>query len=248
LKPQFLHRISPTTLEYGDEAWIDAQYLLTLLEGICIKRGVRFSESDVMNGFDRASAEVFFDHIVLAAGSYTPRILTAWGANGENSAFKKSRRWSYGGTLEVFNSGWSMPEGISLLEVVSSAGPLTKLTFSGAAGRLFCSSVSVKCADRGFAQLPEQFDAATVEEQKQKMLQLASEIFGLDPEQTSCRFRFGLRLGFGHSELVCERLPVPASLSGVAGHSLIVAAGAHKSGFLFAPCMGELVLQKMQAR
>ena len=73
---------------------------------------------------------------------------------------------------------------------------------------------------------------------KQKILQLASEIFGLDPEHTSCRFFFGQRLGFAHSELVCKRLPVPASLSGVAGHSLIVASDAHKSGFLFCASHG----------
>jgi hypothetical protein len=247
LQPQVIRRLSPTCLEYADEAWVDAQYLLDLLGKVCSKRGVRFSEADVLNKVEGVFQASSFDHLILAAGGNTPQILAAWGARGAEDVFKKSRRWSFGATLEVLNSDWQMPEGVSLLEVLPSSGPLSKLTFSGVSGRLFCSSLSVKCPDNGFARLPDEADAALVEQQKQKMVELACETFALKPEKSSLRFRFGLRLGFGHTELVCESLPVPDGLSNVIRHSLIVASGAHKSGFLFAPCMGELVLQKMQA-
>jgi glycine/D-amino acid oxidase-like deaminating enzyme len=247
LPEQKLRRSSPTTIDYGDEGWVDAQYLLSLLEKVCALRGVAFSEFDVINPDGRFFETSAFDHLILAAGSYTPRILAAWGAQGSEEVFRKTRRWSHGGTLEILSPDWSMPDELSLIEVVPASGPVGKVTFSGASGRLFCSSVSVKCQDSGFSSEPGQADLSMIEEQKQKILSLAVEFFGLNGEAASVRFRSGLRLGFGHSELICESISIPAILKGKVFHSLIVAAGAHKSGFLFAPCIGELVLQKMQA-
>ncbi len=247
LAPQKVNRPNPFWVEYADEGWVDAEAMLQLLERICRKRGVGFLEANVMQ-VDAFPHEVQQpDHLILAAGSHTPQILSAWGVELTHPVFQKSRRWSFGGTLELKIHQDVMPSGVTLLEIVPAQGPLSKLTFSGRRGRIFCSSISVKCADRGFSEPPVSVDLATVEEQKKFMLEMVESTFGLSPASFTSQFRWGMRLGFGHSELVAEQLAVPKNLENRLGKSLFVAAGAHKSGFLFAPCMGQLVLQKMQA-
>lgn len=243
---QSISRPSACELEYGGEAWVHAGGLLELLERVCRRRGVSFSECDAMQENDFFAAARNADGLVLAAGATTPQILSAWNVRHEGELFRKSRRWSLGATLEIENPHWSMPAGVSILEVVPAKGALTKLAFSGVGGRLFCSSVSVKCADKGFARPPEEAECAMIELQKKLVRQLVFENFSFYPEQFRHHFRWGLRLGFGHSELMIESLSVPACFASSRIKSLVVAAGAHKSGFLFAPRIGELVLQKVQ--
>ncbi|MEY3902077.1 MAG: hypothetical protein RL189_1383 [Pseudomonadota bacterium] len=243
---QSIARSSGCALEYDGEAWVHAGRLLELLERVCRKRGVSFSECDALREGDFSFAAKNVEGLVLAAGAATPQILSAWGVYQEGDLFRKSRRWSLGATLEIENPHWSMPAGVSILEVVPARGALSKLAFSGVGGRLFCSSISVKCADNGFAHPPEEAQRATIELQQKQLSELVFETFSFYPEEFRHQYRWGLRLGFGHSELMVESLPVPASLSSAGIKTLTVAAGAHKSGFLFAPRIGELVLQKVQ--
>lgn len=243
---QKIERPDSHTIEYGDEAWVDAQRLLNLLEAVCRQRGVRFSHADFLNPNEFSRLFDAADHFVLATGAQTLRILAAWDAPQRKNFFRKARRWSYGGTLEIRNEDCRLPEGITLLEVCPVRGPLSKLTFSGTNGRIFCSSISVKCQDQDEAVLPKMPNESELEEQQQIVFDLVQRTFGFDPRTQMHNYRWGLRLGFGHSELVVESLPVPAVLQPKVSGSFIVAAGAHKSGFLFAPCIGELVMQKMQ--
>jgi glycine/D-amino acid oxidase-like deaminating enzyme len=243
---QSISRPFGCALEYDGEAWVHAGRLLDLLERVCRRRGVSFSECDAMRESDFLSAVKDVDRLVLAAGATTPQILSVWGVQHEGELFRKSRRWSMGATLEIENPNWSMPAGVSILEVVPAQGVLTKLAFSGFAGRLFCSSISVKCADKGFAHQPDDAKRAMIELQQKQLRELVFETFSFYPEEFRHQYRWGLRLGFGHSELLIESLAVPASFYSTRIKSLTVAAGAHKSGFLFAPRIGELVLQKVQ--
>jgi hypothetical protein len=245
-QPQKIARSGECSIEYADEAWVDAQYLLALLEKVCRARGVVFDELDVAEVSDISAHVGHCDHLILSAGAWTPRILSAWGADS-NCGFLQKRRWSFGGTLEIETSARQIPENISLFEVVSELREPAKLTFSGNSRRLLCSSISVKCADRGMSEIPSQISVAgQIALQQKHMTEVAQEILGCELNQVPHRFHWGMRLGFGHCELVVEQLLVPALLP-LVRKSLLVAAGAHKSGFLFAPCIGEIVMQKMQA-
>ncbi|NBW81689.1 hypothetical protein EBR21_08035, partial [bacterium] len=140
-----------------------------------------------------------------------------------------------------------IPEGISLFEVVPGQGEPAKLTFSGAQGKLFCSSISVKCQDKGDSEIPTHAELqGKVEAQKAQMLTIAEQFLGRKIDNFLHRFHWGMRLGFGHNELVVERVS-SVLLDSAIRKSTLVASGAHKSGFLFAPCIGELVMQKLQA-
>ncbi|MFZ9519677.1 MAG: FAD-dependent oxidoreductase [Silvanigrellaceae bacterium] len=246
LESQSLFRVGETAIEYGDEAWIDARHILGLLEKVCRQRRVAFDECDATDLGGLKSNIGSCDHLILCAGAWTPGILSAWGLASEDRFFGK-RRWSWGGTLEIETSGRKIPEGVSLFEVVSSSGEPGKITFSGSNQVLFCSSISVKLRDLGLASIPNQKETLEhVENQKIRMIEVAEQFLGKKIGDFRHHFHWGMRLGFGHGELLVENLSLPAMHS-IVGKSLWVAAGAHKSGFLFAPCIGELVMQKMQA-
>lgn len=246
LPAQLIKRSGHKMLDMAGEAWVNAEYLLALLESVCRNRGVEFIEADVSSRDALRFAVGHTEHLVVAAGAQTPSLLASWGYQPQNGSLLKTRRWSYGGTLEINHSQACLPKDVSLLEVVPASGAIAKLTFSGSSGRLFCSSLSLKCADRGFAERPEDADKASIDAQIQHAFELFQRTFGLNVGDSEHRFRWGLRLGFGHTELVAEIVEQPEALRPILSGHVLVAAGAHKSGFLFAPCLGELLLQKLQ--
>lgn len=235
------------TIDYNNEAWVDANELLIILEKVCSQRGVAFCETDALN-LDELQSMIKqdTDHLILAAGSMTTNILCHWQSDTINALFKKKRRWSYGATLEISNPPIHLPTGVALLELVPGNGPLEKITFSGNHTKLYCSSVSVKCTDLGPDRLPAPADRDILTSQKKNMIELFEAHFGFSIDNLPHTFRWGLRLGFGHSELFVDTLPVPKNLRHLVKGSCLIAAGAHKSGYLFAPCIGAEVMQKMQ--
>jgi hypothetical protein len=243
LQAQALLRPQTDTIEYGSEAWVDAEFLLRLLEDVCRARGVEFCECDVLQVTDFEAHSAGAQAIVICAGSETLRLLEAWQLNQLPEAFRKSRRWSYGATLSFEAPRLQFPTGVSLFEWVSHAA-LEKLTFSGASGRYFCSSVSVSCPNSPDANKPGEPDFEKLKQQQIVMKDALDKFFGLKLVDLNHSWRWGTRLGFGHKELVVEA--VPHHFSFLAG-PVVVASGAHKSGFLFAPLIGSLVRQKLQA-
>jgi len=243
LPEQSVVRVGSQEIEYGDEAWVDASFLLNLLESVCRSRGVEFRNCDVANLANLEAECVDAQSLILCTGSQTPRILRAWNLNELPPSLGKSQRWSYGGTLSIDIPGWQMPDGISLLEYVS-AEALEKVTFSGSHGRLFCSSVSVSFADKEHQNQAAEADFFKTVAQQQCLIATLQKVFKIELDRHEHYWRWGVRLGYGHRELVVEALP--HTFSFVRG-PLVIAAGAHKSGFLFAPEIGSLVGQKLQA-
>ncbi|MEY4064645.1 MAG: hypothetical protein RIR26_853 [Pseudomonadota bacterium] len=242
LPPQKLRRIDGQTIECDDEAWVDAASLLRMLESVCRKRGVVFHEADVRDIESWSRELQSAEAVVLCAGAGTVQILESWPSVELPPAFSKSLRWSFGGTLTIHDSGVQLGEGVALLEKVGSSEP-SKVTFSGAHGTLFCSSVSIPCV---FPHRPmSDGDPAlqNISLQQDVVFRKVREVFGIEPQQKRWEWKWGHRLGFGHREWLVER--VPHSLPHLKG-PLVVAAGVHKSGYLAAPLMGELVMQKLQ--
>jgi hypothetical protein len=242
LPEQKLRRIDDRTIECDDEAWVDAPVLLHLLETVCRQRGVEFFEADACEPESWSEELRSAKALVLCAGAGTVRILESWKSVELPPAFKKSLRWTFGGTLTIRGSGIVWDEGISLLECVGHGEP-SKVTFSGFADTLYCSSVSIPCA---FPDHPKSVSDPALQSllfQKETIYRCVRQFFGVEPTDFDCEWRWGHRLGFGHKEWLIE--PVPHSLPFLNG-PLIVAAGMHKSGYLVAPMLGELVMQKLQ--
>ena len=97
LPQQKIFRTGDCSIDYGDEAWVDARYLLRLLEEVCRRRGVVFAELDVSDISALTSQIGQCDHMILCAGAWTPRILQCWGVD-TSARFLQKRRWSWGGT------------------------------------------------------------------------------------------------------------------------------------------------------
>lgn len=240
---QPVSRTTDLTIEYESEAWVDAQFLLRMLEAVCLGRGVRFVRGDVRQFEWLLSLAGEASSIVVCAGYYTPQILASWGQAKTDMGNGRKLRCSYGGTLLTEVPGWSPPDDLALLEFVGESSP-AKVTLSGEAGRLFASSVSVSCCyDSSLGGLNEAHQQSVIQ-QKLTIQNILNEKLGLNLESLKHEWRWGWRLGFGHRELIVEQ--IPHCLRGFDGR-LLLAAGAHKSGFLFAPEIGALVGQKLQS-
>jgi glycine/D-amino acid oxidase-like deaminating enzyme len=240
---QPIERPSEVSIEYEDEAWVDALYLLQLLEAVCRSRGVQFLEKDIRDFSHLNNLGEEVTDIVLCAGGYSPHILEAWGCADALGGQGRKLRCSYGGTLCVKLPDRILPDGIALLEFINDNSP-EKVTFSGTSHQLFASSVSIPCVYQSSFLNLGQSDRLNVERQKQVIRAVAENQLGLNIDSLNHEWRWGWRLGFGHRELLVER--IAASPRGFKGR-IVLAAGAHKSGFLFAPLIGSLVGQKLQS-
>jgi len=242
LSQQPVSRLSELSIEYDGEAWVDAVYLLRILEAVCRSRGVQFLHQDVHEFSTLLKLSNKISDIVVCAGSYSPQILGSWGCSDLLFGKGLKFRCSYGGTLYADAPSWALPEDISLLEFVGETSP-EKVTISGTFQRLYASSVSVSCPyETSFLNLTAH-EQRSVESQKQVVKELIQKQFGLNLNALKHEWRWGWRLGFGHRELLVEQvLDRPEGFGG----RIIMAAGAHKSGYLFAPMIGSLVGQKLQ--
>ncbi|NBO37045.1 FAD-dependent oxidoreductase [bacterium] len=244
LSPQKIYRVSPRVIEYQEEGWVSAQHLLELLEQVCRKRGVQFLTVD-MTELEKWPNELMnIDHLVLCTGWMTPQILARWNIRVLPAALQRNLRWSFGGTARLGLPAWEMPEDLALLEICSS-GVMPKFTLSGGGGQLFGSSVSVSCANTGNLEIPQPPSQVLVEEQMRAAVKTISSYLNTGSEKLPFEWRWGMRLGYGHKELVVEKIEPSHHKNPHIQGVIVVAAGAHKSGFLFAPSIGESVLQKL---
>lgn len=241
---QLIERAADCTIEYDNEAWIDSAFLLRLLEAVCRSRGVEFCQVDVCQRDFILSLNQQPRAVIVCAGSYSPKVLNSWGRLQLSAGgVARKLRLSYGGTLVVECSGWSLPSEIALLEFVGDCAP-TKITLSGTQERLFASSVSIPCLGTNASQVLSDSDREAVRQQMNAVSSTLKERLNLDVDSLTSTWRWGWRLGFGHRELVVE--DIEHQIDGYHGQ-IVLAAGAHKSGFLFAPEIGSLVRQKLQS-
>ena len=263
-----IYRKTPTTLNYLNEAWVDASALLALLEAVCRGRGVQFLEKNICHedhlkeiilecGFKAAETQ-----LLLCPGAGILELLETLGMH-RPPELRRSLRMSLGSIvvysdsrfapLNVAPSQFNAGSGANvlfdcekdvLLEDVSSNFE-SKVTLSGGARELIASSTTVKIEPARVtsenvqsAQMPLTQDAESAVEKAVSALDTQAREFarrlGKSEPLGKAEVRTGVRVGFGHQEIVITKLIEKWNTCCV---SLCV--GAHKSGFLFAPVVGE---------
>ena len=228
LPPQELSIVNSKNIEYAGEACVNANALLEILRIRCLQQGVVIEQGEVES--KAAIKYKFFNHfkdkaqhIILCAGAWTPNILQKWEI--ENIPTHKYR---YGSTWILpndFETGKYLKT-LSLLEFVETDRK-HKFTLSNPSGKeLFLSSSSHAADSLGDTERFATEDAAYLDRCAKLLNRMVRQELPEPVETLS-----GMRLRFGHKELWCEKLQ----------EDLTVCAGAHKSGFILAPVLGEHV-------
>ena len=229
---------------YQDEAWVNAELLLRQLKDTLFSRGCQIVSASIGNEYTLKNVISDFagvKRIIVAAGAWSPQILKD--ANiALPQEFLSGVRLSAGSTFKV--SGKPLTPKIddfSVLEMVSTK--TQKYTLSGNLENSFLSSTTLRFNDslsseswmEQLNKTNEQFLA------NYRNAPLKNSPFECERHGTEFQIKSGLRIGFGHSEIIVRRLE--KNWNGVC---VDVCAGAHRSGFLFAPYVGHL-LQNLQS-
>jgi glycine/D-amino acid oxidase-like deaminating enzyme len=224
LQNEPIHRPHPLQIQYENEAWVHAPTLLKLLKDYLIFKKIEFIRDNVGIKYlqDKNTATIF------CTGAWTPQILYQLGLPLPRG-FLKPPHLTMGSTLRGPNIFTNLHPQTVLQEKVSR-GQKTKITFSGSAQNQYLSSTTTKLfynPDFSFQITEDQQNELTL--QNQALLQEARAATYTGPTllpKTNLDIATGLRIGFGHA---------------------VVCAGAHKSGFLFAPMVGEIVYQTLNS-
>lgn len=217
---------------YQNEAWVDADLLLEIL-----LRTLEIRKVPVLNqSFTRGlMTEILADKntfIIFCVGAWTKSLLS-------NLEFEIPRhilnqqKLTFGSTFygpdvfEHYNENFILHDKISYV-------PRHKLTICGSRRKQFISSTTAKIS----ALNDTYFGNASVREKE--FLEFASLKFDDAPflkKDVTLKNKSGFRVGFGNHEFVVEKLNLISRQT----TRCIVCAGAHKSGFIYAPMMGSHV-------
>ncbi len=229
---------------YQDEAWVNAELLMLELRKTLISRGVSLVSATI--GHEYTLKNVISDFagvkkIIIAAGAWSPQILKD--ANiALPQEFLSGVRLSAGSTFRVRGNLLTPKSGnFSVVEMLSEKAE--KYTLSGNLEDSFLSSTSLRFEN----SLNAESWADQLSKKNEQFLAnftnspLKNSTFECEHQRQEFQIKSGLRIGFGHSEIVVRRLE--KNWNGVC---VDVCAGAHRSGFLFAPYVGHL-LQNLQS-
>lgn len=214
---------------YYDEAWIDRAVLLSLLRRVCEKRGVKFVQKEFSDEDAKVSSEE--DCLIFCTGAWTKSLLESLSFPIPNGLFEKERM-TFGSTFFLEKN--ERENDIVLDEFVSSELK-SKVTLSGSDKIKYISSSTVKV--NSFSDATNQEKISNLNENNEILFDILekNKIF---VEKDKLTRRDGFRIGYGHSELVLEKIKKGK-------FNFIVCAGAHKSGFLFAPVVGEKIFEML---
>ena len=229
---------------YKEEAWVNASELLKVLKFVLIKRGVNFiSESfskKHLTGINSGEQKVCF---ILCTGAWTKDLLKElqWPLP---KGMSSSERMTIGSTFNLKNEIKNKYDEIILQEKINENFS-NKVTWSGDANTSYLSSTSLKISsDLSSLDLNRLFLVSTtsvessikslLETKNKEFLDFALEDKKISPE--NLEIKTGLRVGYGHSEIIIEKVHFTHE-----NYSALVCCGAHKSGFLFAPVLGEII-------
>lgn len=226
-------KIEENKINYVDEAWIDAQFLLSLLKDILIKRRVSFIQSDFgTNEYHHLLKSSEKKSLIFCTGVWTKYLLNKLDIKLPHQMLKQERI-TIGSTYFGDNILNNFDQKFILHEIISD-NLKEKVTFSGNKNKQFISSSTLKL--NSINELEE--NSLALEKKNIELLNLAkntsyNSTFLKDSKEINITKLNGVRVGFGHSEIVLEKLNIPNTKI-----NAIVCAGAHKSGYLFAPVVG----------
>jgi hypothetical protein len=247
LPQQQLDRNSNTELIYGSEAWVNARELLRALFDTCLDEGVTFITQDVQDWkplleclYNQEGLEIANTSVLFCTGWESLAVFQKFGFSSfldaaSKAAFFESRRFSVGSTFSSEKNDLTSGEDwLSHWVFVEKHVGNNSATLAGNSGQLTLSSSTVRVQDPANLDLLERNKWET-----QNQLLLAT--FPAHWQE-----RTGVRLGFGHKELLVGKLVRTAegkaesnSEGTTVGNNFPCYAltGAHKSGFLYAAAM-----------
>lgn len=225
-------RVGDSRLRYLEEAWVDGQALMALLESVCRARGVVFEEALIEGRRDLDARVGESEPVVLCPGAFVLELLDGVGLE-RPVPLRRPARMTMGSTFVCSSEGFSAMDGEVLREHAGTEDNF-KVTASGSRTRAYLSSTTLR-VECGRALEPNGMELMALDAAFLERARALGEVGeGVEPWER----RSGARIGFGHSELVVDSVVAPVDWR---GGCIVVCAGAHKSGFLFAPCVGELV-------
>lgn len=233
---QPFERFNESTLRFFNEAWVDAATCLNLLRTLLAKRKVEVICEDVLahsKTIESLKARYNVRNVVFCTGAWTTEVLAHFGL-----ALQGSKKITIGSTLikdvafhQIVKECRSLtspavPDNvqISMCEL-RSPEKRRKVVISGAGAQSIFSSSSERVDSLS------QFNQAALLAANNRLDEIASMY--LKNTFPTLHVKTGLRVKYGHTELVVKRL----------SESAVICCGAHKTGFLFAPVVGELVAE-----
>ncbi|WGL61009.1 FAD-dependent oxidoreductase [Pigmentibacter sp. JX0631] len=222
------------TIIYENEAWVDGKKLLLLLRNVLEKRSVNIEKNDFnLSYYKDIIRKSHCKNIIFCVGAWTKPLLNE--LQFELPLELAKERLTIGSTFEgekLFHlNEYSLVEKVSLVTK-------DKITLSGNSFINYISSSTAKINN-----LNDIGNNDRLYEKNIKFLNFLQNLFIDFPHNISniklLKQIDGYRVGFGHSEIVLTEL-----VSKNDNIKKFICAGAHKSGFLFAPVIGER-MQKM---
>ncbi|WP_186648047.1 FAD-dependent oxidoreductase [Fluviispira vulneris] len=219
---------------YQQEGWVNSFILMQLLTDVLSKRKVNFINKQFTKiDLDKLSEVGHKHNIIFCTGAWTELLLRDLEIPIPEQ-MKKTKRMTVGTTFYGKNIFENYSEDYVLMEKIAE-NMKTKVTMSGPIENQSISSSTLKINDINIFNETELF------EKNKELIKLCSESFANEPYLTktnikNLEYKTGVRIGYGHSELVIEKLNLKSEHT--TGY---VCAGAHKSGFLFAPMVGTLL-------
>ncbi|RDB37232.1 FAD-dependent oxidoreductase [Spirobacillus cienkowskii] len=229
-------KLGENKIQYKDESWVNAKLLLNILNKVLILRGVNF----IKDKFDYSTINKILTHgtkntIIFCTGAWTKSLLTNLGFQLPKKMQQKERL-TFGTTFFGQNIFENFNNDFVLQEIVSE-NLKNKVTFSGNSNCHYLSSSSIKINDINFV------DEEFLKNKNEEILNLSKVSISNSPvlkNDSIINKMQGYRVGYGHEELVVEKI-----YSNDQNLNIFVCAGAHKSGYLFAPVVGS-ILQNLQ--
>jgi hypothetical protein len=234
LSTDFIQKKDDTQIVYKNEAWVDALFLLDLLKKVLLFRGVLL----VKDSFEKADYHFFLnkkinDTIVFCTGAWTKDILNKFSILLPDR-IKNQERLTVGSTFFGKNIVKNFCDDFVIQEKISF-DLKRKVTLSGDANKKYLSSSTLK-----IQSLNEAYNQ-DLDLKNKALLNLALDKYQGAPvllkEKTDGQLfkKSGFRVGYSRREVLIEQLKTQGR------NKVFVCAGAHKSGYLFAPRVGAML-------
>ncbi len=225
-----IQKLDKNKITYEDEMWIDAPFLLDLLIKCLKKRMVKFQN----NKFNKETLDEIkkiapYSTIIFCTGAWTKSLLENLNITLPIS-FQKAERLTIGSSFYTANKdNNSFLDKYVLIDHINDDTKL-KFTLSGSQAKTWISSSTIKIKTLNYVEQ----NMVQLEEINKYLKNQAQNKLSTNSDFT---IQTGLRVGYGHSELVLEEV-FSSHFSG----KMIVCCGAHKSGYLLAPLLGKAII------
>ena len=216
------------TIIYNNESWISSDFIISLLKAVLLNRGVQFSLCDFeLKTFHEFNMRNERSCLIFCTGAWTKQLLNSLQIPLPKK-LNKSERMTIGSTF-FYESSFNKFSPDHVLDEIISSNLKQKATLSGNDFHTILSSSSVKIQNT--YDTPDSLINKNIE-----LKLLASDRTEEINFQNKFKEKTGIRVGYGHSEICTELIDLKNK------NSLgITCCGAHKSGFLFAPILGQYI-------